>query len=118
MRAMANDNFKLEVDSGGIATIIWDMPGRPMNLITAQTIDELSTIVERIASDAAIKGAIVISGKETFCAGADLTLLEGLTHTYREMAKLRGEEAAVETLFARAETAGLIPPSRLPVMAY
>ena len=67
------DNFKLDVDADGIALITWDMPGRSMNVIDLAVIEELSAIVEKIAADAAIKGAVITSGKDTFCAGADLT---------------------------------------------
>src|SRR3954463_6857598 len=97
--AMA-DNFKLDVDADGIALVTWDMPGRPMNVIDLATIEELSRIVEKIAADAAIKGAVITSGKETFCAGADLTLLDTLARTFKDLAKDKGEEAAVTMLFA------------------
>src|SRR4051812_47860895 len=96
------DNFKLDVDADGIALITWDMPGRSMNVIDLGVIQELSALVEKIASDAAIKGAVVTSGKETFCAGADLTMLDQLTGTFRNMAKSQGEEAAATTLFTES----------------
>ena len=67
------ENFKFEVDEDGIAVITFDVPGRSMNTITAGVMKELPEIVERIKSDAAIKGAVLQSGKATgFCAGADL----------------------------------------------
>ena len=69
-------NFKFETDADGIALVTWDAPGRSMNVIDIKTIMELADIVERVANDAAIKGAVVTSTKETFCAGADLTMLE------------------------------------------
>ena len=56
------------------------MPGRSMNVIDLAVIEELVAIVEQVAADAAIKGAVITSGKDTFCAGADLTLLEMLQH--------------------------------------
>ncbi len=93
------DNFKLDVDSDGIALVTWDMPGRSMNVIDVSAIQELAAIVEKIAIDAAIKGAVITSGKETFCAGADLTLLESLGRTFQELAKSQGEEAAATRLF-------------------
>src|SRR4051812_36160008 len=96
------DNFKLDIDADGIALITWDMPGRSMNVIDIAAIEELSKIVETIAGDAAIKGAVVTSGKETFCAGADLTLLEALTHTFREIAKGQSDAAAATVLFAES----------------
>ena len=96
------DNFKLDVDADGIALVTWDMPGRSMNVIDLAAIEELSKIVEKIAADAAIKGAVITSGKDTFCAGADLTLLDPLTRTFRRLAKAQGEEAAATMLFAES----------------
>ncbi|MCX7312488.1 MAG: 3-hydroxyacyl-CoA dehydrogenase NAD-binding domain-containing protein [Alphaproteobacteria bacterium] len=96
------DNFKLDVDADGIALITWDMPGRSMNVIDLAVIQELSGLVETVAADAAIKGAVIASGKETFCAGADLTMLDSLTGTFRQMAMTKGEEAAATTLFAES----------------
>src|SRR4051812_7145928 len=96
------DNFKLDVDGDGIALITWDMPGRSMNVIDLGVIAELSAIVEKVASDAAIKGAVITSGKDTFCAGADLAMLDQLTGTFRSMAKNQGEEAAATVLFAES----------------
>jgi 3-hydroxyacyl-CoA dehydrogenase/enoyl-CoA hydratase/3-hydroxybutyryl-CoA epimerase len=99
---MTYQNFKLDIDGDGIALITWDMPGRSMNLIDLSVIEELSKIVEQVAGDAAIKGAVVTAGKDTFCAGADLTLLESLNRTFTEMAKSKGEEAAATLLLAES----------------
>lgn len=96
------DNFKLDIDADGIALITWDKPGRSMNVIDLAAIEELSAVVEKIATDAAIKGAVITSGKDTFCAGADLTLLETLMRTFGELAKSKGDEAAATVLFAES----------------
>src|SRR5215813_50118 len=96
---MATVNFKLDVDADGIALVTWDTPGRSMNVIDLKTIEELSGIVERVASDAVIKGAVVTSGKETFCAGADLTMLEVFSREFADMVKSQGEELAVGRLY-------------------
>ncbi len=96
------DIFKLEVDGDGIALVTWDMPGRLMNLIDVATITELAGIVEKVATDASIKGAVITSAKETFSGGADLTLLEGLGRTFTDLAKTKGEEAAVTQLFVES----------------
>jgi 3-hydroxyacyl-CoA dehydrogenase/enoyl-CoA hydratase/3-hydroxybutyryl-CoA epimerase len=70
------DNFKIEVDADGIALVSFDVPGRSMNTITTKVMAELPELVERIKTDAAIKGAVITSGKDNgFCAGADLTEL-------------------------------------------
>jgi 3-hydroxyacyl-CoA dehydrogenase/enoyl-CoA hydratase/3-hydroxybutyryl-CoA epimerase len=88
--------------------VTWDMPERSMNLITLQAIDELAAIVEQIAGDAAIKGAVVTSAKDTFCAGADLTLLEELARTYATFAKDGGEEEAARQLFEQSRRLSLL----------
>jgi 3-hydroxyacyl-CoA dehydrogenase/enoyl-CoA hydratase/3-hydroxybutyryl-CoA epimerase len=93
------DNFKLDVDADGIALVTWDTPGKSMNVIDLAVIQELSGVVEKVASDAAIKGAVITSGKDTFCAGADLTLLESLTRVFADMVRDQGEEAAATLLF-------------------
>ena len=93
------EHFKVDVDADGIALVTWDMPGRSMNVIDLKVIEELAGVVEQVASDAAIKGAVITSGKDTFCAGADLTLLETLGRTFQEIIKAQGEEAAAVKLF-------------------
>ena len=72
------ENFKIEVDGDGIALVTFDVPGRTMNTLTAAVIKEIGEIAETLKSDAAIKGAVITSGKTTgFCAGADLGELGG-----------------------------------------
>jgi len=75
-------NFTLDVDADGIALVTWDTPGRSMNVISMDVIGELTTIVEKVATDAAIKGAVITSGKDAFCGGADLTMLERMGTMY------------------------------------
>ena len=92
-------NFKLETDSDGIALVTWDAPGRSMNVIDVATILELFEIVESTTADEAVKGVVITSGKDTFCAGADLTLLNSMSSSFADTVKLQGEEAAAKRLF-------------------
>ena len=92
-------NFTLDIDADGIALVTWNAPGRSMNVIDLKVMEELSAIVEKVAADAAIKGAVITSGKELFCAGADLTMLEMFSRSFTDMVNTRGEEAANATLF-------------------
>jgi 3-hydroxyacyl-CoA dehydrogenase / enoyl-CoA hydratase / 3-hydroxybutyryl-CoA epimerase len=96
---MIYQNFKLDIDGDGIATIVGDMPGRSMNVINLTVIEELSAIADKVAGDAAIKGAVMTAGKDSFCAGADLTLLDQFGRVFAEMARAQGEEAAAAMLF-------------------
>lgn len=70
-------HFKFEVDEDGIALLTFDSPGRSMNVLSSEVVAELTEAVEKVASDDAIKGAVITSGKAAFCAGADLSELGG-----------------------------------------
>src|SRR5690606_5416488 len=84
-REKMTTNFKLDADADGIATITWDQPGSAMNLIGIATIQELADLVEKTTADENIKGIVITSGKDTFCAGADLTLLNTMRASFAEM---------------------------------
>src|SRR5215468_11168311 len=97
--SMTYTNFKLAIDGDGIALLTWNVPDRSMNVITLQGIEELSAIVEQLAADAAVKGVVVTSAKDTFCGGADVSLLESLGRTYAAIAAELGEEQAALRFF-------------------
>lgn len=69
------ENFGFEVDGDGIAVATWDMPNRSMNVLSQSSMKDLSDIIEKVASDDAIKGLVITSGKGAFCAGADLSMM-------------------------------------------
>ena len=92
-------NFKFDVDGDGIVLVTWNMPGRSMNVIDVDTIAELAGIVDKVAADAAIKGAVITSAKDAFCGGADLTMLERMGATYAGLVKSKGAEAAAAYVF-------------------
>jgi 3-hydroxyacyl-CoA dehydrogenase/enoyl-CoA hydratase/3-hydroxybutyryl-CoA epimerase len=105
---MAYVNFKLDTDADGIALVTWDAPGRSMNVIDLKVIEELTDIVEKVAADNAIKGTVVTSGKDTFCAGADLTMLELLSREFADMAAAKGEEAAIARIYEESRKLSLL----------
>ncbi len=92
-------NFTFDLDADGIALVTWDMAGRSMNVINADVIEELGKLVEKVAGDAAIKGAVITSGKDAFCGGADLTMLERMNSLYTGMLRNQGAEAAAQFVF-------------------
>ena len=92
-------NFKLDVDGDGIALITWDMADRSMNVITTNVIEELGGLVDKVSADPAIKGVVVTSGKDAFCGGADLTMLEGMGAVFANLVRTKGEEAAAAFVF-------------------
>lgn len=70
-------HFTLEIDNDGIALITFDSPGRSMNVLGMVVVEEINQWVETLASNKDIKGAVITSGKDAFCAGADLEEMGG-----------------------------------------
>src|SRR5712692_5337025 len=105
---MSYKNFKFDVDADGIALVTWDMPGKSMNVIDQSVTEELSQIVDKVASDAAIKGAVVTSGKDTFSGGADLSMLQGLGKAFADISKSKSEQAAMQLFFDESRKLSLV----------
>jgi 3-hydroxyacyl-CoA dehydrogenase / enoyl-CoA hydratase / 3-hydroxybutyryl-CoA epimerase len=100
--------FTLDIDGEGIALVTWNAPGRTMNVIDVTAMTELSAIVEELATDGAVKGVVITSGKDTFCAGADLTMLEALSRTFKELVASLGEETAMLRFFEESRKWSLL----------
>ena len=101
-------NFRFETGDDGIALATWDMQGRSMNVITAEVGQELSQIIDEVASNAAIKGCVITSGKETFSGGAELTMLEAFGKEYAKLRKSQGEEEAATYFFEQVKGLSLL----------
>ncbi|MCG7508807.1 3-hydroxyacyl-CoA dehydrogenase NAD-binding domain-containing protein [Mesorhizobium retamae] len=96
---MSYKNFSVDIDGDGVALVTWDMPGRSMNVFTEEVMRELDAIIDQVVADAAVKGAVITSGKETFSGGADLTMLQQMLGLFAKE-KVKDKEKATQTLFA------------------
>jgi 3-hydroxyacyl-CoA dehydrogenase / enoyl-CoA hydratase / 3-hydroxybutyryl-CoA epimerase len=105
---MAFKNFKVETDADGIALVTWDIPGRSMNVLDETSVSELEEIVKQTSADANVKGVVITSGKEALSAGADLSMLEGMSRTYAQVLKEKGEVAANQMLFDQSRRFSLV----------
>jgi 3-hydroxyacyl-CoA dehydrogenase / enoyl-CoA hydratase / 3-hydroxybutyryl-CoA epimerase len=101
-------NFRFETDNDGIALLTWDMPGRSMNVITPEVIDEIENTVDHVAARTGIKGCVIASGKETFSGGADLSMLQNAAADYQKARQEKGEEEATKLFFERASRLSLV----------
>jgi 3-hydroxyacyl-CoA dehydrogenase/enoyl-CoA hydratase/3-hydroxybutyryl-CoA epimerase len=90
--------FTLETDAQGIALVTWDMAGKSMNVIDEAVLDDLNRLIEQITGDEAIKGVIITSGKTSFCAGADLAMMEAANKRYEKTLAASGDTAATREL--------------------
>ena len=113
---MSFTHFMLDIDADGVALVTWNSPGRTMNVLDAAVKDELSAVLEQTTADPAVKGVVITSGKDSFCAGADLTILEDISRSYKDLAASQGEAVAnqrvldesrkTSVLYRRIETCG------------
>ena len=94
-------NFTVDIDADGIALVTWDMPDRSMNVFTEEVMGELDTIIDRVAGDGAIRGAVFTSGKDSFSGGADLTMLQKMLAVFAKE-KAKDPDKAAKLLFDNA----------------
>ncbi|SCK31061.1 3-hydroxyacyl-CoA dehydrogenase / enoyl-CoA hydratase / 3-hydroxybutyryl-CoA epimerase [Variovorax sp. HW608] len=87
---------QLEADGVLVATI--DMPDRTMNVFSADLMEALDALMDRVDADAQVRSVVLTSGKPTFLAGADLVMVRG----YTESAKT----ATHEQMFAKCGRLG------------
>ena len=60
----------------GIAVIVFDVPGEKQNTLSERSSAALRKAFERLSDDPALKGAVLISGKTDFIAGADISMMQ------------------------------------------
>lgn len=65
--------FQLEVNSEGVATLFFDLPGEKINKLSLEVLDELEQVLDQAAGNSNIQVLVVKSLKPgIFIAGADL----------------------------------------------
>jgi 3-hydroxyacyl-CoA dehydrogenase/enoyl-CoA hydratase/3-hydroxybutyryl-CoA epimerase len=66
------EQFRIEMKDSGLVHLVFDAPGRTMNVFSEAAIVELGAFARWLAASE-VRGALIRSGKESgFCAGADL----------------------------------------------
>jgi 3-hydroxyacyl-CoA dehydrogenase/enoyl-CoA hydratase/3-hydroxybutyryl-CoA epimerase len=94
--------LQLTLDADGIATATMDSPGRSMNVLDDDLAVPLAAAIERLATDASIKGLILASGKKDFLAGADVDRLSALASAQEAF----DESMRFKKILRRMELAG------------
>ena len=80
-------DFHYDVDSDGIATIIWDCAHKSMNVLNLDAAQELDGMIDRALGDDGVCGVVITSGKADFAGGMDLNVI-------KKMAEMAGDEPA------------------------
>src|ERR1700736_6249600 len=91
--------FRAERTENDVLHLVFDMPGRPMNVFSNAAIAELVVFSEwRRESD--VKGVVIRSGKPSaFCAGADPTELGLASNMIMEAAAATRLQVAFDHFF-------------------
>ena len=77
------ETIKFETDDRGVGTVILNRPERH-NALSAQMIEELTDVANRIVESEEIR-VVVLAGKgETFCAGGDINWMKAQLNATRE----------------------------------
>lgn len=97
---MDEDNFLLNVDNVGIATITLNRPA-VHNAIDDKLTSELIPILRTLNNDNSIRAIVLTGNGPSFCSGADLNWMKRMA-AYNEIENLRDASALAEllTMFA------------------
>lgn len=95
---------ELEIGDDGVAAIVWDLPGRAVNVLNPESLAALAVAVDAVLADPAIRGAIITSTKRAFIAGADYAWL-GTLAAGSTPSELLETVMRVQSLFRRIEKA-------------
>jgi 3-hydroxyacyl-CoA dehydrogenase/enoyl-CoA hydratase/3-hydroxybutyryl-CoA epimerase len=106
-----SESFTMDVDAVGVATIVWDLQGRSMNVLTEAGIAELDACIGRGLADPDVRGMVITSAKADFAGGMDLGVIA------RMKAAAGADPArgvfdgvmALHTVLRRIERAGMDP---------
>ncbi|MSR06223.1 MAG: fatty acid oxidation complex subunit alpha FadJ [Gemmatimonadetes bacterium] len=92
---MSDAALRLTV-ADGIARLVLDLPGEPVNKITRGVRGEIEAMLTRLQNDNAVRAVVLISGKpDTFIAGADIEEFVALTSAAAAEALVRDGQKLV-----------------------
>ncbi len=77
--------FRYSIDKeSNIASILWDLPNKKMNVLTLNGMEELKDCIDRAISDNEVVGIIISSAKKDFSGGMDLNSLDAKMNASKE----------------------------------
>jgi 3-hydroxyacyl-CoA dehydrogenase/enoyl-CoA hydratase/3-hydroxybutyryl-CoA epimerase len=95
-------------NENGIAVVTFDLPGEPVNKLTAAVRVELEALLIGFRDDPATRAIVLISGKpDNFIAGADI----------EEFTALTSQDSAERLSFEGQETVSRVETSHKPIVA-
>ena len=91
--------IQFNVDSNGVATLIFDKKDSKVNTLSMDLMQEFSTVLQRINNDTSINALVIKSVKPgVFIAGADIKEIQSIS-SYDETKKLVEQGQAILKFF-------------------
>jgi 3-hydroxyacyl-CoA dehydrogenase/enoyl-CoA hydratase/3-hydroxybutyryl-CoA epimerase len=109
--------FRIEDSHDGIVHLVFDMPGRSMNVFSNSAIDDIGIFAAWLTTSDA-RGCVVRSGKASaFCAGADLPEIEAAYDMIEAAAFEERERRAFDHFFRLSKNLRALETCGKPVVA-
>ena len=104
-------DFTMTTDADGVATIIWDVPGKSMNVMSTEAFALLDSLVGQALADDTVKGIVITSGKDSFAGGMDLNIIAAMRDSVGDdpARGLFDGVMAMHAVLRRIERAGMDP---------
>lgn len=83
MNAFEDRNIGVELADDGVLVATIDMPGRSMNVFSAELMDSLDRLIDWVVAARDVDSVVLASGKAAFIAGADLEMVRMFTERAR-----------------------------------
>ena len=72
------------IDPNGIVHVVFDRPGEKVNLLSEAVLEELSELIDSVASREDVRGVVFASGKRgNFIAGMDVETIASVTDAFK-----------------------------------
>ena len=99
-------HLQLSIDAEGIATVLLDVPGAPLNPLSDALVAEFESVLDQIVARSDVRGVIVGSAKSAFAAGWNLIELLALLDSVHDARELHSRTAGLSRLLRRLESCG------------
>ncbi len=91
-------SFRVEVQDG-IATVLFDIPGEPVNTLAPEVGEEFDGVLTALGKDESVKAVVFASGKkDSFVVGANIEILQSVTSTAEAEALARRLQVGFDRL--------------------
>ncbi|MEM7137602.1 MAG: fatty acid oxidation complex subunit alpha FadJ [Myxococcota bacterium] len=76
---MAQEELTIQKREDGVAVLVMDVPGEPMNTLKDDFVDTFERVLSEVEADPQVKAVVLTSGKkDSFIAGANIDMLNAI----------------------------------------